>query len=223
MSHISIPEFPPGKSCRLQLTGDSGRCSTTWVVVSGRKTADLYVIPRILGSAVKVSLHQSGSWQVGMTKEAAILPQSGGSRHWDIWRRGEASATGLVHAWRLIIPDQELRSAMPDAKARFLPPVGAGHAAAIEFLISPNEGVEISFDNALLAGRWRLAGREESYLVVARRIPWTSDDQLWASSARERAVSQAEAAGVRQAEDHRYIFTGYYSDGLRFGLELAAP
>lgn len=213
-------EHDPGKSARV--SGGPDRCSTVWAIFSAKRSADMYICPRILGGAVKVSLHQSGSWQVGMTKEGAATLPGEITRHWDIWRRGGEMAPGTVRAWYLIIPDEELRGATPDAKAHQLPPVGAGHAASIEFLLISNDGPNLAFDNAHIVGRWRLYGLNESCLVIARRIPWSTEQEAWASMIRMQAVAQAEANGIPCSREHRYYFHGYDLQGVRFGLELAA-
>ena len=85
-----------------------------------------------------------------------------------------------------------------------------------------DDGPTINFDDAHVVGRWRLAGRPESCLVVARRIPWTAEQQTWANSARNLAVAEAEAAGIQKLKEHRYYFHGHDAQGVRFGLELAA-
>lgn len=131
-----------------------------------------------MGGAVKVSLDQSGSWQVGVTAEHAAQWQLVGSRHWDVWKRGHSGlAPGALRAWYLLIPDQELRIGSFDQKAYQIPMVGADHAASIEFLMMSDEGPTIAFANAHVVGRWRFAVRPESCLVVARRIPRTSELQ----------------------------------------------
>ena len=106
---------------------------------------------------------------MGLTTESPAQLCSGASRHWDIWKRGPELAEGTVRAWYLLIPDQELREAACDSKAYKLPPVGSEHAASIEFLMTSNEGPTLNIDDAHVIGRWRLEGRNESCLVVARR------------------------------------------------------
>jgi len=219
---MSLTEYPPGDRCRIQLAGSRGRCSTVWVVFSAKRSADLYICPRMLGGAVKVSLHQSGSWKVGLTKQRTEAFPSNFSRHWDTWKAGDDLAPGVVRAWYLLIPDQELRVALKDKIAHQLPPVGAGHAASIEFLMMSDDGPSINFENAHLVGRWRLEGRKESCLVMARRIPWTAEYRNLANSAREKTVAMAEASGIRTVEKHRYYCHGHDAQGVRFGLELAA-
>jgi hypothetical protein len=182
----------------------------------------MYVCPRMSGGAVKVSLHESGSWQVGLTEESPKALGSSGSRHWEIWQRGGAIGPGTTRAWYLLIPDQELRVAIPDAKAHKLPPVGPGCAASLELLMMANEALTVAFEDAHLVGRWPMLGRDESCLVLARRIPWTSEQQAWAEEARVRVVAQATAAGVPKSKEHRYFLHGHDLQGVRFGVELAA-
>jgi hypothetical protein len=221
---VQITDYPPGRSRRLQLGGDEGRCSTVWGVFSAKHSADFYICPRMAGGAVKISLHQSGSWHAGLTLEHVRQNQIVDSRHWDVWERGQNDlAPGTLRAWYLLLPDQELRSGSCDEKAYQLPAVGAGHAASVEFLMMSDDGPKVLFDDAHVVGRWRLATRPESCLVVARCIPWTKDLQRWANDARNRAASDATAAGVLPEQNHRYYFHGHDAQGVRFGLELAPP
>ncbi len=219
---MTLTTYAPGRSCRIQLTGSSGRCSTVWVVFSAKRHADIYICPRMSGGAVKVSLHESGSWHVGVSEENAKAHRSSNSRHWEIWQRGAAIGPGTTRAWYLLIPDQELRAAIPDARAHKLPPVGPGSAVSLELLMMANEAPTVAFDDAHLVGRWPLHGRDESCLVLARRIPWTSEQQSWAEEARVRVVAEANAAGVPKSKEHRYFLHGHDLEGVRFGVELAA-
>lgn len=225
MSEIKLTEFVPGKGSRIQLTDGGRRQSTVWRIFSARHAADLYITPLMVGGAVKVSLHQSGSWNVGLTAEHAA--QSGiqaHTRHWEVWKRGggEDVGPGLTRAWYLMIPDEELRVGVPDPKAYPIPAVGPGHAASIEVLIALNDGPTLVFEETAIIGLWRLAGRAESCLVISRRIPWSPDLQAWAKELRVQLVAQAEAAGVAPSADHRYYVHGHNADGVRFGLELSA-
>lgn len=202
--------------------GSGDRCSTVWAVFSAKRTADIYISPRMLGGEVKVSLHETGSWQAGLTAESPNHLRSGGSRHWDIWKRGGELAPGTVRAWYLLIPDQELRAGTYDNKAHRIPPVGVDHAASIEFLMMPNEGPTVEIDDAHVIGRWRLEGRDESCLIVARRILWTTELQGWADAARFQAAAHAKSAGIPKSAEHRYFFHCRDVQGVRFGIELAA-
>ena len=218
---MAITTLSPGVSKRIQLSDGATRRSTVYVIFSAKCAADIYVVPRMLGGAVKVSLHQSGSWQVGETNESFARSISGGSRHWEIWRRGTDIGPGVTRAWYLTIPDTELRAGVADPKAYQLPPVGAGHAASLEILLLSATGPDPVFDDAHIVAKLELKGRAESCLVLARRIPWSTEQQIWASTLRKAAFDQAAAAGIPTRSDHRYFFHGHDAQGVRFGLELA--
>ncbi len=219
---MSVTDYAPGKGCRLQLTDGANRCSTVWRVFSAKNAADMYVVPLMFGGAVKVSLHATGSWQAGLVNANPAHVSSNESRHWDIWKRGPELAPGTVRGWYLIIPDQELRTGPADAQAHCIPPVGSGHAVSIEFLMMANQGLTTEFDDAHIIGRWILSGRDESCLLISRRIPWPEDNQVWANAARSAAAAQAETAGFKVSQYHRYYLHGHCAQGVRFGLELAA-
>ena len=173
------------------------------------------------GGAVKISLHESGSCHVGETAESAKGRTPTLSRHWEIWPRGSEIGPGITRAWYLMIPDRELRVGPIDSKAQILPAVGEGHAASIELLLMRNDGPTVSFDDTHVVGRWQLHGRDESCLVLARRIAWTSEQQAWADVARAQVISQSTAAGVPTRAEHRFFLHGHDAQGVRFGLELA--
>ena len=90
-------------------------------------------------------------------------------------------------------------------------------------MMATNEAAAtVALEDAHLVGRWPMLGRDESCLVLARRIPWTPEQQAWIEEARVRVVAQATAAGVPKSEEHRYFLHGHDLQGVRFGGELAA-
>ena len=197
--------------------------STVWKVFSGRKSPDFYVVPMMHGGALKVSLHTSGSWQVGLTKEYQEKAGITGSRHWEIWRRGSEIAPGITRSWYLLIPDQELRLGSVDSKAVQLPPVGRDGAVSLEVLRLSNDGPTAIFEHSKIVGRWPLHGTNESCLIVARRVPWHHESQQWANECRSHTITEATAAGVPPDASHRYFFHGHDAQAVRFGLELGSP
>ena len=103
----------------------------------------MYVTPKIFGGKIKVSLHESGQFQVGLTKENSSELEE--SRHWERWQRGTDYLPGVVRAWYLIIPHEELRPAACDKKTYQLPLVGPDHAAQIEVLMVSKPRTHDSF------------------------------------------------------------------------------
>lgn len=81
---MPIRDYPAGEGCRIQISDAVGRVSTVWRVFSGKKAPDFFVVPMMLGGALKVSLHASGSWQVGFTKEYQNKVGAMDLRHWEI-------------------------------------------------------------------------------------------------------------------------------------------
>lgn len=195
--------------------------STTWKLFSGRKSPDFYIVPMMCGGALKVSLHASGSWQVGITKEHQESNEALEARHWEIWKRGPEMAPGIVRGWYLLIPERELGKGDQDPKAMQLPPVGGDGAVSLEVLMMHNEGPTPVFEHSFIVGRWPLSQTNESCVVVARRIPWSSEHEQWADQARAEAVNQASTAGIQPDSAHRYFFHGHDTTGVRFGMELA--
>lgn len=103
---------------------------------------DVYVALRSIGHVLKVSLHQSGVWQAGLTSEAPrarnIDPST---RSWDRWRRPPEFAMGTVKAFQIIIPSSEVtwpRVIQPaQGKVEWLPRPPEGYCTyvtAVEFV-----------------------------------------------------------------------------------------
>ena len=172
------------------------------------------------GGEVKVSLHASGSWQVGTTKDYQKSYETLEARHWEIWRRDSEMAPGIVRGWYLLIPHSELGKGDRDLEAVQLPPVGRDAAVSLELLIMRNEGPIPVFENSFLVGKWPLIKSNESCLVVARRVPWNDGQEQWAAQLKAQAISQASTAGVPPDSTHRYFLHGQDATGVRFGMEL---
>jgi hypothetical protein len=129
----------PGRHVRFAVVADDGRRSMAWAVWTNRRTLDAYLDVRPLSGRWKISLHQSGSGQSGLTKEwAETMAPDRPSRHFDLWQRPEEFAPGTRRSVQLVIPDTELRrwpAGVADDKplaVRVTAP-GVGHAACIEF------------------------------------------------------------------------------------------
>lgn len=219
-------ECKPGKSIRLQMIGNGERLSTVYSFVTAKKTPDLYITPMMLGGRVKVSLHEMGSWQVGLTSEGqARVGKPGVSRHWDIWPRTTAAdlSPAVTRAWYLMLPDEQLRAGRGrDPKAIEIPDVGPDHAASVEVLMVAPEGPEIVVDSVCWLARLLLAGRDESALIGARRIPWPPAWRARALARRHEIAAQGAAIGKPPRDDHAYLVHGHNEQGVRFAVELAS-
>lgn len=103
--------IPPGGTVRFNAS-DGSRRSADWRVWTSPNADDVYAAARLTAGEIKVSLHQSGSWQHGFTTsgKAAASLSSRQSRHFTIWQRPAEIVPGWTRAVRIIIPDAALQA-----------------------------------------------------------------------------------------------------------------
>jgi hypothetical protein len=100
----------PGERVRFAVFAPDGRRSMAWTVGTTRRTRDVYVTARPLGGTWKMSLHQSGRWNSGLTAERAVaMAPPIPDRHWDQWQQPAEFAPGIRRSVELVFPDVELR------------------------------------------------------------------------------------------------------------------
>lgn len=217
----------PGKSVHFAVIADDGRRSMTWTVWTSRHTLDAYLTARPFAGTLKVSLHQSGSWQIGFTAEkfpemAHGLP----SRHLDIWPAPEPFGPGMRRSVELVIPDSELRvlppGTVPDPKlATRVPAPGAGFAACIEFVFMADQPTplvlnEPVFDVASL--KWH---DETAVRVIARQMAWGPVDVDWLRQSKQKVLDRMDPEALRQAANPRILLHGKHDDERRYLVDAA--
>jgi hypothetical protein len=97
-------------SVRFGVRDGHGRRSSSWKLWHHR--SDIYISARPLRGTLKLSLHESGSWQVSFTSEFVrkapkhfeTMP-----RHIAIWQKPREAEPGVIVACRIHIPIAELR------------------------------------------------------------------------------------------------------------------
>jgi hypothetical protein len=103
--------FRPGGTIRFNAS-DGARRSADWRVWTSPNADDVYAAARLTAGEIKVSLHQSRSWQHGFTADgkatASLSP--GQSRHFTIWQRPAEIVPGWTRAVQIIIPDAALQA-----------------------------------------------------------------------------------------------------------------
>lgn len=130
--------MPKKKAICFAVGSTQGLRSSDWRVWTHKN--DVYFQTAPLGGVLKVSLHESGRWQMSFTSEFVKKMQAKGqwpaiSRHMSRWSRPREISPGVTLAFRIIIPTSELRP----LKIRTVktitwiaaPPIGQ----AVEFLI----------------------------------------------------------------------------------------
>ena len=129
--------MPKKKATRFVVGSPQGLTSSVWRVWTHKN--DVYFQAESLGGALKVSLHESGRWQMSFTTEFVKKMQAKGqwpaiSRHMSRWLR-PTEISSVTLAFRIIIPTSELRP----LKLRMVRPITWIAAApighAVEFMI----------------------------------------------------------------------------------------
>src|SRR5712671_3865940 len=103
-----------GQTVRFFIEDGAGRRSTTWRVWTTGRTADIYFAHREVAGELKGSLHESGSWQYGMTTERIrtahrVRGWDGHSRHFMKWQRPPEITPGLTLAVEFGFPTNDLQ------------------------------------------------------------------------------------------------------------------
>lgn len=195
---------------------------------------DIYLSLRSIGHVMKVSLHQSGVWQAGLTSEAARARNIDfTTRAWDRWRRPPELAMGTVKAFQIIVPASEV------TQPRVLQPT----RGKVEWLPRPTEGY-CTYITALHGSAQApgfatfLVGDAVARLLSHVELP--SGAKLWVVSHDEvltegqatqlhamKSRSTHEYATIenelRDAAHPRFGVFGSDSDGARFIIDISVP
>lgn len=100
----------PEHSLRFGVRTQDGRTSDVWKcwTKTGTGKRDVYLTSKPLGQALKLSLHESGQWQVGFdsNKKDKLFPpgELPATRFLGKWHRSQTGATPLVLAARVYFP-----------------------------------------------------------------------------------------------------------------------
>lgn len=131
--------------------------SSVWKVWTHKN--DAYVLSRMMGSDMKVSLHESGKCQWSLTsewlKKHKTINLDYFNRHIVKWKRGVLEPTQALHILRVIIPSSELRCIEVKENLKdvyWIPNLGIDYATIIECYFSPPlssqpKNFSVSFDH----------------------------------------------------------------------------
>jgi len=208
--------------------GDDDTRAGTWTVWTSKNNLDVYMTARSLAGTWKASLHASGSWQHGLTTEAAArYGRQGPSRHIEIWDAPEEFGPGARRSITVLVPDSELREWPPGASEAgdvvAIPRPGDEHATLIELVFMASQPpmaltlADPVFDVASLI-------RADGNLVrvIARQIPWGLTDQTWLAAHKTSILPSVDPVWLRRAQAPRLVLMGAHEDGTRFVVDAAA-
>jgi len=117
--------------------------AATWKLWTPKFKKDIYLACRQLGGQIKMSFHESGSWQFGFSKEGfenivdtTVNPQR--SRHAEIWDRPAPVVAGVTLALRIITPYSAVVAPIEESEKAIvrIPNCPEGMATEIDILIS---------------------------------------------------------------------------------------
>lgn len=199
------------------------KCSQVWKVVTerGRGRSDIYVTAHGLRKAFKISLHESGSWQYGLTEEYTRRPDSvrlAGTtgRHLEIWDRPTELAPGLTRAFQVVIPSAAARHNCVETENDVTWVTASGPEEAVEFniVLTKPPHPEVGWPGkdsmgASLAGTFELENGERAW-VIHRRVPLPKLKSL--------QIPAAAIQDVEFTDDAKYSIAllGCAEDGSRF-------
>jgi len=132
-------------SIRFGITDQEGRRAATWKLWTQRRTgkSDMYLICRELGSKLKVSLHDSGSWHYAYTQETFKEKVEGivakqRNRFIEKWSRPKSIAEGMTLAFRIVTPWSSVTSPIGETKGNiiWIPNAPKPKATEIDIIIT---------------------------------------------------------------------------------------
>ena len=217
----------PGGRVRFAVFAPDGRRSMAWTVGTTRRTRDVYVTARPLGGTWKMSLHQSGRWNSGLTAErAGAMASPIPDRHWDRWQAPAELAPGIRRSVELLFPDVELRrwpaGLTDDKPVTRIPAPGDGYAACVDLIfMAPGPPLRLlDIDDVFSVAAIDLHDLTK-LSIVARRIPWVAEDVEWLLVAKRSMLASLNPAVIRTTRAPRAILIGKHTDDLRFVVDYA--
>jgi hypothetical protein len=207
------------REVQLAVGTPTGRRSTVWKFFV--RKSEIYILSRMFGSDLKVSLHFSGDCQLSGTSTwvMKVPDRRNADRHFEKWVMPRPNGTAALHAFQVRIPETELRviDIAEDLNAvRWLPAPPRGHTVSLECYITPISQSDPAltsnlphphlFSLPLADGRW---------FIVLHHVPPLDGNDL--ESLRSQMNARAREAGIEPKPEHRgSAFT--VSDGTARGL-----
>jgi len=211
---------------RFALGEPEGLSSLSWRVWVNQN-GDSYIACRDNYQELKVSLHRSGRWRIGLTVEGANatahLRPAGEDRAWDVWDRPPSSGGITVGCRILFLPSEfsvtpELRRTLNWKHVEFLGvPVTGWITVATVSINEP--GAEMLVDGAgdQAAGFLPMPTGERLQLTLHTEI-LGEDFRRSIATGFQRALSQMMVTGTRPPPESRLFITGARG-GARFAVE----
>jgi hypothetical protein len=217
---------------RWRAVSEDGRSSPSWKLwIYGN---DVYLCQRSLGGDLKISLHESGTFQTSLINGDKATEWLGPnrSRHLDRWERmpeffiGWTRLIEVIHPYPELGQFEELDIQKVDHVAL---PVPLGMALHMVVLLSRPVDVmtKIEFENCVHVAQIELSGQVAHVMGILQ--PWGATERAIAENARSRpmgvhprSIVPPNASVDPTAPQSRLLTSGLHVDGHRYFLDLAA-
>lgn len=197
--------MPSSQKIRIAVGSQYGRRSTVWIFSVHKN--EIYILSRMFGSDLKVSLHSTGECQWSATGNwvKKVPGRRNADRHIIKWSIPRPHGTSALHIFQVRIPETELRviEATENLNAvEWLPIPPTGHSVSLECYITPAS----HYDPALLSNLphphlFSLPLADGRWFTVLHHIPPLDGKDL--EPLRNQMNAQALAAGIHPKPEHR--------------------
>ena len=193
---------------RFAVGGPNDQRSAVWRLWrhGNRSKADVFLAPRSLAGALKVSFHQSGEIRDAFTSEYGLqhAGRRGLKRARTIWQRADFSAGGFARLYQVVIPHSELRvwplePGLSEDEVHWIPAADGWDATFVELAVTApgRESLELrSFVPATTGplAQWYLP-TGENFLALPRygNLDQTARKHIVEAAARLPATSELVA------------------------------
>jgi len=210
------------KELRLCVGSPDRPRSSVWKLWT--RKGDAYIQSRMMGHDTKISLHESGLCQWSNTPE--WVKKTGAKhleRHIVRWKRDNASTGIMIHVFRIVIPESELRTVSVEQNLTaviWIDPPMAGCAVIIECFISPPSDTPIVTSDS---GEkvFSLALKDSCWFVMFIRyqqIDGKNAETL--RNGRHDLVRRATKDGISLKAEYRAVLFIESSNGARGMIEF---
>jgi hypothetical protein len=216
-----------------------GPQSAVFRIWSPSGKSDVYAAVRDIAGKIKISLHETGECNAGLTtqfagKEVSAVAAMGGSRHQSKWSRHTHVGSWIVTPLQFVIPASELRMwrAKPilSEKVTWLQPPGEGRSVIISCIFSgqslPDEEWPGRRNGTHLLGTKLLPNGEKFWLIWQDCSSGPIEQGLLfkaqAHMKQQRPVRFSNITDDTPPAPRSLIFNEYPTDGLLVVLDAAA-
>jgi hypothetical protein len=233
--------MPEKKAIRFCVGTPGGARSAVWRLWATKN--DVYLFFREVSDEVKVSLHETGEWQLAITHDYVMRTDNpalvDGGRFFEKWNRPAERRPGVTIAMRLLIPSTAV-NIPPGVQGE--PPDEQGNRRRETRLVAPPPSgwytvVTVAFTNQQMTERWpgrsqgtkpigqlRLPNGEQVWLVAheTETIPLTQDPADLEEQVRQTTAQIASGRNIHLASLPwpRIFLFGALEDGARVLVDV---